>query len=130
MFLLLINTIVVIIQVLISCGKKGIRTPDTLLTYTRFPGVPLQPLEHLSPIAATRALRSETDANRRTKSYFTPNSSANVLFFFFVTIKNTIILQKKLLFNPFITISEHEGRFSLKIIAGIVRRIHHKSIPL
>ena len=30
------------------CGKKGIRTPDTLLTYTRFPGVPLQPLEHLS----------------------------------------------------------------------------------
>ena len=30
------------------CGKRGIRTPDTLLTYTRFPGVPLQPLEHLS----------------------------------------------------------------------------------
>ena len=32
------------------CGKRGIRTPDTLLTYTRFPGVPLQPLEHLSLI--------------------------------------------------------------------------------
>ncbi len=30
------------------CGKTGIRTRDTLLTYTRFPGVPLQPLEHLS----------------------------------------------------------------------------------
>ena len=30
------------------CGERGIRTPDTLLTYTRFPGVPLQPLEHLS----------------------------------------------------------------------------------
>ena len=30
------------------CGKDGIRTRDTLLTYTRFPGVPLQPLEHLS----------------------------------------------------------------------------------
>ena len=29
-------------------GKTGIRTPDTLLAYTRFPGVPLQPLEHLS----------------------------------------------------------------------------------
>ena len=29
-------------------GETGIRTPDTLLTYTRFPGVPLQPLEHLS----------------------------------------------------------------------------------
>ena len=32
----------------LSCGERGIRTPDTLLTYTRFPGVPLQPLEHLS----------------------------------------------------------------------------------
>ncbi len=30
------------------CGETGIRTPDTLLGYTRFPGVPLQPLEHLS----------------------------------------------------------------------------------
>ena len=30
------------------CGVRGIRTPDTLLTYTRFPGVPLQPLEHHS----------------------------------------------------------------------------------
>ncbi|MDE5740016.1 MAG: hypothetical protein K2H92_06870, partial [Bacteroidaceae bacterium] len=25
------------------CGERGIRTPDTLLAYTRFPGVPLQP---------------------------------------------------------------------------------------
>lgn len=33
---------------MITCGETGIRTPDTLLTYTRFPGVPLQPLEHLS----------------------------------------------------------------------------------
>ena len=30
------------------CGERGIRTPDTLLEYTRFPGVPLKPLEHLS----------------------------------------------------------------------------------
>ena len=32
-------------------GEKEIRTPDTLLGYTRFPGVPLQPLEHLSNCA-------------------------------------------------------------------------------
>ena len=31
------------------CGESEIRTRDTLLGYTRFPGVPLQPLEHLSP---------------------------------------------------------------------------------
>ena len=30
------------------CGEIGIRTRDTILSYTRFPGVPLKPLEHLS----------------------------------------------------------------------------------
>jgi hypothetical protein len=30
------------------CGEQGIRTLDTLLGYTHFPGVPLKPLEHLS----------------------------------------------------------------------------------
>lgn len=29
-------------------GERGIRTPDTLLAYMRFPGAPLKPLEHLS----------------------------------------------------------------------------------
>lgn len=29
-------------------GKSEIRTRETLLAFTRFPGVPLQPLEHLS----------------------------------------------------------------------------------
>ena len=29
-------------------GKKGIRTPETLLRFTRFPGGPVQPLLHLS----------------------------------------------------------------------------------
>gem|GEM_PF-2265462 len=33
-------------------GKTGIRTPDTLWRYTRFPGVPLKPLEHLSLLTA------------------------------------------------------------------------------
>ena len=31
-------------------GKRGIRTPEPVLPVTRFPGVPLQPLEHLSLI--------------------------------------------------------------------------------
>lgn len=31
-----------------SGGEEGIRTLDTLFTYTRFPGVRLQPLIHLS----------------------------------------------------------------------------------
>ena len=33
-------------------GVTEIRTRDTLLAYTRFPGVPLQPLEHHSKCAA------------------------------------------------------------------------------
>ncbi len=32
----------------LACGKNRIRTCETLLGFTRFPGVPLQPLEHLS----------------------------------------------------------------------------------
>ena len=32
------------------CGEGGIRTRETLLAFTHFPGVPLQPLEHLSLI--------------------------------------------------------------------------------
>ena len=39
-----------------SCGERGIRTPETLLEFTRFPGVPLQPLEHLSFALATSNL--------------------------------------------------------------------------
>jgi hypothetical protein len=34
----------------ISGGERGIRTLDTLLTYTHFPGVLLKPLGHLSAI--------------------------------------------------------------------------------
>ena len=30
------------------CGKEGIRTPETLLAFTHFPGEPVQPLLHLS----------------------------------------------------------------------------------
>lgn len=36
------------IAICVLGGQRGIRTPDTLLTYTRFPGVRLQPLGHLS----------------------------------------------------------------------------------
>lgn len=35
-------------------GERGIRTLDTLLTYTRFPGVLLQPLGHLTTLLETR----------------------------------------------------------------------------
>ena len=38
----------------IFSGEKGIRTLDTLLEYTHFPGVPLQPLEHLSVFAIAK----------------------------------------------------------------------------
>ena len=45
-------------------GERGIRTLDTLLTYTRFPSVRLQPLGYLSGIdtilPANRKLRTFT----------------------------------------------------------------------
>ncbi len=37
-----------LITSVLSCGARGIRTPEPLLATTRFPGVPLQPLEHRS----------------------------------------------------------------------------------
>ena len=43
----------------INCsGETGIRTPETLLTFTRFPGVPLQPLEHLSFVEAAMCVEA------------------------------------------------------------------------
>ena len=38
----------------VTGGERGIRTLDTLLTYTRFPGVLFQPLRHLSVLRATQ----------------------------------------------------------------------------
>ena len=35
-------------------GEEGIRTPGTLLEFTRFPSVPLKPLEHLSVCVVQR----------------------------------------------------------------------------
>jgi hypothetical protein len=39
---------------LFYCREEGIRTLDTLLEYTHFPGVLLQPLGHLSVCGLTR----------------------------------------------------------------------------
>ena len=40
----------------IFSGVTEIRTRDTLLGYTRFPGVPLQPLEHRSMLFNVRGI--------------------------------------------------------------------------
>ena len=40
-------------------GERGIRTLDTLLTYTRFPGVLFQPLRHLSVMRVTGFYNSD-----------------------------------------------------------------------
>lgn len=37
-----------------NCGESGIRTHDTLLGYTHFPGAHLQPLGHFSLLAGER----------------------------------------------------------------------------
>ena len=42
-------------------GETGIRTPDRLLTYTRFPGVRLQPLIHLSCFRSSKQNGSPFD---------------------------------------------------------------------
>ena len=44
----------------IAGGERGIRTLGTLLTYTRFPGVRLQPLGHLSNAPSWKARHVST----------------------------------------------------------------------
>ena len=65
-------------------GEGGIRTLDTLLTYTHFPGVRLQPLGHLSqrpaepkPVATsaqTKCRRRISGRNRLQPPGETPNT--------------------------------------------------------
>ena len=46
-------------------GQGGIRTRDTLLTYTRSPGVRLQPLGHLSRLVVRPQLSGPERARQR-----------------------------------------------------------------
>ena len=51
----------------LTCGERGIRTLDKLLTYTHFPGVLLKPLGHLSNSFLQRSwfvLLKPPDSNR------------------------------------------------------------------
>ena len=47
------------------CGENRIRTCETLLTPTRFPDVPLQPLEHLSFNSGCKDMKKITDAKTK-----------------------------------------------------------------
>jgi hypothetical protein len=44
-------------------GERGIRTPGTVLQYTRFPGVPVKPLLHLSRFPACQKNRAQNNKN-------------------------------------------------------------------
>ena len=70
------------------CGERGIRTPETLLEFTRFPGVPLQPLEHLSFALATcnrtMLLGTIHHLTRKGTKLFTNYKIYNVQFLFFL----------------------------------------------
>ena len=82
------------------CGKKGIRTPDTLLTYTRFPGVPLQPLEHLSKTSFWDACW-ENGCKLRINSLFRTIFSYKSIDFFSCSHKKHDYSSKKVTFYTF-----------------------------
>ena len=50
-------------------GEGGIRTPDRLLTYTRFPGVRLKPLIHLSAEASAHYSQVRQEHKRLTRIF-------------------------------------------------------------
>ena len=52
-------------------GERGIRTPDTLLRYTHFPGALLKPLGHLSNISPrTKHLMAQKRAQDKNNFWF------------------------------------------------------------
>ena len=79
----------------IPCGETGIRTPETLLEFTRFPGVPLQPLEHLSFAQARFKSNSATkllqiiEIRKFFRNYFL---FCHILFVIFAYIKSFLYL--------------------------------------
>ena len=73
-----------LIQVVCSasflCGEKGIRTPETLLTFTRFPGGPVQPLLHLSLLFCVTNIELISEIHNST-SHEQPTLQFNLQFF-------------------------------------------------
>ena len=58
------------------CGEGGIRTRDTLLTYTHFPGALLKPLGHLSGIGCKQPSKNTTFGIRK---HLFPKAGAKVI---------------------------------------------------
>ena len=83
---------------ILFCGKKGIRTPDTLLTYTRFPGVPLQPLEHLSKGFTTWGTIIENVCESRNNSIIHAKFNCKSIVFFLCNHKKHNYSSKKVYF--------------------------------
>ena len=96
----------------VFCGERGIRTPETLLEFTRFPGVPLQPLEHLSFASATSYITTLLDAihlsTRKGTKIFTNYKIYNVQFAFFLLFS--------LIFHKFIT----KSSFALAVVTSFM----------
>ena len=72
----------------IFSGKEGIRTPEALLTLTRFPGGPLQPLEHLSVIEEIEYYLLDFSRLEGFFLYYPPSfASAKIQNFFNTAVK-------------------------------------------
>ena len=95
------------------CGETGIRTPETLLEFTRFPGVPLQPLEHLSlrttSNSATKVLQI-IDIRKFFGKYFL---FSHILWLLFAYIKKIYYLCTPIKNNHLYVYHRHCGRYRL-----------------
>ena len=96
-----------------SCGETVIRTPETLLEFTRFPGVPLQPLEHLSlrimSNSATKVLQI-IDIRKFFGKYFL---FSHILWLLFAYIKKIYYLCPPIKNNHLYVYHRHCGRYRL-----------------
>ena len=63
------------------CGENRIRTCEPVLPVTRFPGVPLQPLEHLSKMQSMSNLRLQNYCFSMTKKNYLQDICEVLSFF-------------------------------------------------
>ena len=98
----------VLIPLALDCGVRGIRTPETLLTFTRFPGVPLQPLEHHSGWLLLLRSFCQICSKKRTKLRPSAQKRCEVNAFIWINIVFTPVLW--LFFSNFALVKPQRNR--------------------
>ena len=102
-----------------SCGETGIRTPEPLWTVTRFPGVPLQPLEHLSKSSPKLGCMLEIGCKLQKKCDLPTISKTKIPIFFVLNERLRMKLHFLMKKNAFRVFYDLKKGIFLKILLAL-----------